>query len=125
MKKLFAFTLLMAMPASASVVVTSPVAVNGSVATASSATHQWVQAPLQTGGYARCINPNGCRNGYAPFDQSVAGYNQVYQGVVFDGWSAGNDGNPPVKVLVVFRLGSANLPYSGIYTRADDWQGVS
>lgn len=112
MKKLFAFTMLMAMPASASVVVSSPVVVQ----------HQWVSSTLQNGGYARCINPSGCRDPYPPYDKLVAGYGQVYQGVVIDGSFA--DPSGPVGVLVVYRLGSTNLPYTGIYTRADDWEGV-
>lgn len=103
--------MLMAMPASASVVVTSPVE------------HQWVRSALKNGGYARCVNPSGCRSPYAPYDQLVAGYGQIYQSILIDGSFA--DPSGPIPVMVVYRLGSANLPYSGIYTRADDWEGVS
>ena len=111
MKKLFAFTMLMAMPASAAVVVNSP------------GQHQWTHSTLKDGGYARCINPSGCRNAYAPYDQFVAGYGQVYQGVLIDGYFA--DASGPVETIVVYQMGSANLPYSGIYTRGDDWEGVA
>lgn len=111
MKKLFAFSMLMAMPASAAVVVNSPVQ------------HQWSTSALKNGGFARCINPNGCRNAYAPYDKSVAGYGEIYQGVLIDGYFA--DASGPVLTMVVYRMGSSDAPYSGIYTRADDWQGVS
>lgn len=110
MKKLSAVALVMAMPASAAVVVNSPVQ------------HDWTAAALQNGGYARCKNPSGCRNAYAPYDQLVAGYGQIYQGVLIDGSFA--DASGPVVTLVVYRMGSTNLPYTGIYTRADDWEGV-
>ena len=111
MRKFIACFILTAMPASASVVVTSPVQ------------HQFVQAPLKNGGYARCINPNGCRSPYAPYDQLVAGYGQIYQNILIDGSFA--DPSGPVPVMVVYRLGSSNQPYSGVYTRADDWEGVA
>ena len=114
MKKLFAFTMLMAVPASATSIITSPVAVQ----------RQWLQAPLKNGGYARCKNPNGCRSPYAPYGQIVAGYGEIDQGVVFDGVTDQESGSW-VQILVVYPIGSANLPYSAIYTRADDWEGVA
>lgn len=101
MKKLFAFSLLMAVPATASVVIKSPVVVN---------------TGLASGGKARCINPNGCRSWAAPYGQTVAAPGEVVQGVIKDGVDAQG-----VPFIVVFPLGTTNSGADAIYTRADDW----
>jgi hypothetical protein len=127
MKKLFAFTLVMAMPASAASVVSSPALVQnpGAASAVAASPRQWVRAPLSNGGYARCKNPNGCRTWVAPHNEVVAEYGEVMEGALFDGWSAAADGYPPVQILVVHAIGSNNVPYTGIYSRADDWEGVA
>ncbi|HEV2595396.1 MAG TPA: hypothetical protein VGU01_09390 [Sphingomicrobium sp.] len=114
MKKFFALSMLMAVPASATSIVNSPVPVQP----------QLSQTPLKNGGYARCKNPNGCRSPYAPYGQIVAGYGEIDQGVVFDGVTD-QEGGAWVQILVVYPMGSANLPFSAIYSRADDWEGVA
>jgi len=118
MKKLMAFFVLMAMPASASVVATSPMVVAGPQ-------YVWAKTSLENGGYARCKNPNGCRTWSAPFTDVVAQYGDVYEGVLFDGWSGSSDSYPSVETLVVYPIGTKGIPYSGIHSRADDWEGVA
>lgn len=115
MKKLFALSLLMAMPASAAVVVTSPVVVQTYGA----------EAPLQNGGHARCKNLTGCRTWAAPYNDVVAEYGAVYEGALIDGWSADTAGHPAVQILVVHPIGTKDIPFTGIYSRADDWEGVA
>jgi|SRR5579884_2778045 len=125
MKKFVSIALVMAVPASATPVVTSPFVLQNPAVTANLAGgRQWTPTALANGGYARCKNPNGCRSPYAPYGQIVAGYGEVDQGVVLDGVT-NQDGGPGVPILVIFPYGSANLPYSGIYSRADDWEGVA
>ena len=118
MKKLFALFLLMAMPASAAVIVTGPTV-------ASVPGTAWARTPLKDGGYARCKNPSGCRTWTAPHNEIVAQYGNIYEGVLFDGWSASLDGSPPVPFLVVHPLGFKDTPHSGIYSLLDDWEGVT
>lgn len=113
MKKLFAFALVAAAPASASVLVTSPTTVSSPGS-----------APLHDGGQARCKNPNGCST-IMPYAKVVAPYGTVMEQVVLNGWSANVDSNGPVRVLVVYRIGDSARPYSGIYVRADEWEGVA
>jgi hypothetical protein len=55
MKKLFAISLVMAMPASAASVVTSPVAVKSGTAT-----QKWVDGPLTVGGFAYIKSAGKC-----------------------------------------------------------------